>query len=98
MDPKIWPNPEKFDPNRHEKGNDNHEYGYIAFGAGPRGCPGKRAYYNLAKGMLGFILKRYTATASYKGNENDGKDLDTYLPNRFVAWDTKGINMTFTRR
>jgi cytochrome P450 len=98
MDPSIWPEPEKFDPTRHEKGNDNHEYGYIAFGAGPRGCPGKRAYYNLAKALLGFILKRYTATAAYRGNENNGVDLDTFLPNRFVAWDTDGINITFTRR
>jgi len=45
MDPKVWPNPTKFDPTRHAKGNDNHEYGYIAFGAGTRGCPGKRQYY-----------------------------------------------------
>lgn len=98
MDPRIWPNPEKFDPTRHEKGNDNHEYGYIAFGAGSRGCPGKRAYYMLAKALLGSILKRYKAEATYRGNENNGVDLDTFLPNRFVAWDTNGIKIKFTRR
>jgi len=91
MDPNVWPKPQEFDPNRHEKGNDNHEYGYIAFGMGSRGCPGRKAYYTLAKAMLGSILKRYSATAKYRGNENGGTDLDTFLPNRFVAWDTEGI-------
>lgn len=98
MDPKVWPNPTQFDPSRWENEDEHHPYGLIAFGAGTRVCPGKRIYKKLAKTMIGAILKRYSASAKYTGNENDGVDLDTFLPNRFVAWDTEGIHVTFTKR
>lgn len=93
MDPKIWPNPTKYDPSRFEVAEgedlDHHPYGLISFGAGTRVCPGKRIYKRLAKTILGAILKRYKAKAQYCSS--NGVDLDTFLPNRFVSWDTSGI-------
>jgi cytochrome P450 len=102
MDPKVWPEPEKFDPLRFELDEDGdpkvdqHPSGLVAFGLGTRGCPGRRAYIKMAKAIIAPILKKYVPSASYKGNETKGVDMDTFLPNRFVAWDTNGINFKFT--
>lgn len=40
MDASIYPDPLKFDPSRHENQGAVPPYSYIAFGAGPRMCPG----------------------------------------------------------
>lgn len=104
MDPKIWANPELFDPLRWELDDegeykhDIHPNGLIAFGLGTRVCPGKRAYYKMSKAIIGTILKEFTPSSKYKGNETKGLDLDTFLPNRFVAWDTNGMEFNFTRK
>lgn len=41
-DPKHFPNPEKFDPERFSEDNKNniHKGAYLPFGNGPRACPG----------------------------------------------------------
>lgn len=93
MDPKVWPDPEIFDPSRFEKDAPRHKYGMIAFGLGSRSCPGKAAYIRMAKAMLASILRKYDVAT-----QSSQDDMDAYLPNRFVGWNTSGIFFNFERR
>ncbi|XP_069676207.1 cytochrome P450 9e2-like [Periplaneta americana] len=60
-DPKYFPNPEKFDPERFSDENkDNiNQYTYLPFGLGPRNCIGNRFALMVAKIALVHLLTRF---------------------------------------
>ncbi|XP_069672108.1 probable cytochrome P450 6a13 [Periplaneta americana] len=67
-DPKYYPDPERFDPerfNEEEKAN-RHQYVYLPFGEGPRICIGTR--FGLMQTKVGLIslLSKYEFTLSEK--------------------------------
>ncbi|XP_013394727.1 cytochrome P450 20A1-like [Lingula anatina] len=61
-DPSIWPNPEKFDPDRFspEKVAERHPYSFQPFGfAGNRKCPAYRFAYAEVTTVLANILLKF---------------------------------------
>ncbi|XP_039310901.1 probable cytochrome P450 6a17 isoform X2 [Solenopsis invicta] len=59
-DPTIYPDPDKFDPERFTKANKatRHSFAYLPFGQGPRMCMGmKLAFLQIKMGLAKLLLK-----------------------------------------
>lgn len=61
-DPRYWPEPERFDPDRWqpERQRQHHKYAYFPFGGGPRICLGEPMFWMTAPLMLATILQRWS--------------------------------------
>lgn len=59
MDPKFWPEPETFDPERFIDTNAGSQPYYLPFGVGPKMCMGKRFALLEMKINLAHILKNF---------------------------------------
>ncbi|KAL0100771.1 hypothetical protein PUN28_019270 [Cardiocondyla obscurior] len=67
-DPKYFPNPDKFDPERFSEENKDNisPYTYLPFGHGPRKCIGNRFVLMETKILIAHILQKFTIKATEK--------------------------------
>lgn len=78
-DPEIYPEPDKFDPDRFapEEVQKRHPYAYIPFGKGPRDCIGNRFGQLQVKFGLATVLDNFKLRVNPKTQEPIQRELAT---------------------
>ena len=90
--PKLWPEPERFDPDRFtpEQESARQRFAYIPFGGGPRGCIGNQFAMTEAMLIVAAVAQRYRVEL-VPGQHIRAEPLITLRP-------TPGIRAILTKR
>lgn len=67
-DPKLWPNPSIFDPDRFlpENAAKRHPCAWIPFSGGPRNCIGVKYAMKIMKVFISTVIRKYRISCKYK--------------------------------
>nr|AXB26406.1 CYP405A12 [Nymphalis c-album] len=87
--PKVFPEPEKFNPERFL--DSMHTFAFVPFSAGPRNCIGFRFAWVAMKATISNILKRYEVMLGDAGTEPQ-------FVSRLVTESTNGIHIKLKKR
>ncbi|CAG8705103.1 998_t:CDS:10, partial [Rhizophagus irregularis] len=79
-DPKIWKNPNQWDPERFLNGEKRHPYSWIPFSGGPRNCAGQNFSLMEQRVLIAMILLKYEWTLP----ENSMHKEKFYLDSNFL--------------
>ncbi|KAH8316439.1 hypothetical protein KR067_008043, partial [Drosophila pandora] len=93
-DPKIYPQPEVFDPSRFdpEEVRTRHPFSYLPFGEGPRNCIGERFGKMQVKVGIANLIR------DFKFNRSDKTQVPLKFSNRtFLITTQKGIHLQMER-
>lgn len=98
-DPKHYPNPDRFDPERFNDENRDkiHPYAYLPFGAGPRFCIGSRFALMEAKTVFVYLLRRFRFVPVEKTEipfQIGKKQINIHAANgNWLGLERRGLNM-----
>ena len=92
--PEIWPEPDKFDPERFSPENKEtrHKFAYMPFGIGPRNCVGMRLALFEVKLAIVTLLQRYRIEPSEK------LQVPPKIGTSFIVKPANGVCVKLTRR